>query len=89
MYVQVYASEFGTYRFGGGWITSGDLYVGRAAAARVCTSSPFRTPQPQAGARCVGLFLIVYPTLLGCADGGAAQAAAAEGRPTGKPTSRP
>ena len=29
VHVQVYASDFGTYRFGAGWITSGDLYVGR------------------------------------------------------------
>jgi hypothetical protein len=29
VHVDVYASDFGTYRFGGGWITSGDLYVGR------------------------------------------------------------
>lgn len=29
VHVDVYASDFGTYRFGGGWITSGDLYMGR------------------------------------------------------------
>jgi len=29
VHVDVYASDFGTYRFGGGWITRGDLYVGR------------------------------------------------------------
>ena len=29
VHVEVYASDFGTYRFGAGWITSGDLYVGR------------------------------------------------------------
>jgi hypothetical protein len=29
VHVDVHASDFGTYRFGGGWITRGDLYVGR------------------------------------------------------------
>jgi hypothetical protein len=29
VHVDVYASDFGTYRFGGGWITRGDLYLGR------------------------------------------------------------
>lgn len=29
VHVDVYASDFGTYRFGEGWITRGDLYVGR------------------------------------------------------------
>lgn len=29
VHVDVYASAFGKYRFGGGWITSGDLYIGR------------------------------------------------------------
>lgn len=29
VHVDVYASDFGAYRFGGGWITRGDLYQGR------------------------------------------------------------
>jgi hypothetical protein len=29
VHVDVYASDFGTYRFGEGWITRGDLYLGR------------------------------------------------------------
>jgi hypothetical protein len=29
VHVDVYASDFGRYRFGGGWITRGDLYLGR------------------------------------------------------------
>jgi hypothetical protein len=29
VHVDVHASDFGTYRFGGGWITRGDLYLGR------------------------------------------------------------
>jgi hypothetical protein len=29
VHVDVYAADFGTYRFGGGWITRGDLYLGR------------------------------------------------------------
>jgi len=29
VHVDVYASDFGTYRFGGGWITRGDQYLGR------------------------------------------------------------
>lgn len=32
VHVDVYASDFGTYRFGGDWITRGDLYVGRHTA---------------------------------------------------------
>ena len=31
VHVDVFASDFSTYRFGGGWITRGDLYVGRRA----------------------------------------------------------
>ncbi|MCC7485350.1 MAG: hypothetical protein IT529_10230 [Burkholderiales bacterium] len=31
VHVDVSASGFGTYRFGGGWITNGDLYLGRHA----------------------------------------------------------
>lgn len=29
MHVDMHASDVGTYRFGGGWITRGDLYLGR------------------------------------------------------------
>jgi len=31
VHVDVFASDFSMYRFGGGWITRGDLYVGRRA----------------------------------------------------------